>query len=51
LKEINKNEDVYYNVEFVDRHTEQVSTFTTAQLILPSVAWGPPYPLTPSWLS
>ncbi|KAG9961655.1 SNF2 family DNA-dependent chromodomain-containing ATPase, partial [Aureobasidium melanogenum] len=25
LKEIAKNEDVYYNVEFVDRHTEQVS--------------------------
>ncbi|KAK6003888.1 hypothetical protein QM012_008738 [Aureobasidium pullulans] len=28
LKEIAKNEDVYYNVEFVDRHTEQVSAFT-----------------------
>lgn len=27
LKEITKNENVYYNVEFVDRHTEQVSTF------------------------
>ena len=27
LKEITKNEDVYYNVEFVDRHMEQVSTF------------------------
>ncbi|KAG9866432.1 hypothetical protein KCU63_g4222, partial [Aureobasidium melanogenum] len=25
LKEIAKKEDVYYNVEFVDRHTEQVS--------------------------
>ena len=25
LKEIAKNQDVYYNVEFVDRHTEQVS--------------------------
>ncbi|THX69487.1 hypothetical protein D6D04_10264 [Aureobasidium pullulans] len=25
LKEISQNEDVYYNVEFVDRHTEQVS--------------------------
>jgi chromodomain-helicase-DNA-binding protein 4 len=38
LKEITKNGDVYYNVEFVDRHTEQVSTFTTALLILPVVA-------------
>jgi chromodomain-helicase-DNA-binding protein 4 len=38
LKEITKNEDVYYNVEFVDRHTEQVSTFTTAPLTLPIVA-------------
>lgn len=26
LKEITKNEDVYYIVEFVDRHTEQAST-------------------------
>jgi chromodomain-helicase-DNA-binding protein 4 len=34
LKEITKNQDVYYNVEFVDRHTEQVGTFTTALLIL-----------------
>jgi hypothetical protein len=38
LKEITKNQDVYYNAEFVDRHTEQVSTFTTAILILPVVA-------------
>lgn len=28
LKEIAKNQDGYYNVEFVDRHTEQVSAFT-----------------------
>lgn len=27
LKEISQNEDVYYNVEFVDRHTEQVSPY------------------------
>lgn len=27
LQEFTRNEDVYYNVEFVDRHTEQVSTF------------------------
>jgi chromodomain-helicase-DNA-binding protein 4 len=39
LKEITtKKKAVYYNVEFADRHTEQVSTFTTAQLILPFAA-------------
>lgn len=27
LKEISQNEHVYYNVEFVDRHTEQVSPY------------------------
>jgi chromodomain-helicase-DNA-binding protein 4 len=51
LKEITKNGDVHYNVEFVDRHTEQVSTFTTALLILPVVASEVLYSLTLPWLS
>jgi chromodomain-helicase-DNA-binding protein 4 len=45
LKEITKNQDVYYNAEFVDRHTEQVGTFTTAILILRSSL--PSHTITP----
>lgn len=37
LQEITRGEDVYYNVEFVDRHTEQVSTLHSP-LTLPVVA-------------
>jgi hypothetical protein len=52
LKEITtRKEAVYYNVKFVDRHTEQVSTSTTALLILPVVASEVIYPLTLPWLS
>lgn len=49
LKEFARNEHVYYSVEFVDRHTEQVSTllFHSYLLTLPIVAYTAAFPLSP----